>query len=479
MKKMNLYFVLVQSIVLILVLGGGILMFGKFAPGLYRNYRINIAKEAFEELKDVDLKSIRAEEVDLQSYETMNYIFTIADESMKAVYRSPGAGTDAIYRNIERRVSEFKSTPVIIRSKNQNRELVRLQGIIEQNGKTYYVSIRDRIKDVGISFRFSMSYLWCLFAILFVVEAVFMYLLSKKIINPIGKLDMVVNSVAKQEFAGCPDDMGSFEELNQLAVSINKMSEQTQQYVVDIENNKDRIMLQKVEQERMNRARKEFISNVSHKLKTPLAVISSQVEMLQYLKEEEKKRIYYESIQEEVAKMSEMVGNLLEMNIIEHNMGKVEKKEFSLNETVEYILMKYESLFKQKIIKVEKQLIENCNIYGDREFIEQAVNNFVMNALQHTEKGKKIRLIIQEDGDNVEVRIFNQGMPIDSEGMDKIWNSFYVMDQDKEKDEDNGLGHTGLGLYIVKTIMEMHGGKYGVRNLDDGVEFWISIPKGL
>lgn len=479
MKKIKFQFVLLQCVFLIFILGGGIVLFHETGPYLYRNYRISIAKEAFEGLKDVDLDKLETEEANIQSYENMNFSFTIADESLKKIYQSVNTGKKAVYRDIERRMLEFDTTPVIVRKRNQNLEIIRLQGIIEQDGKTYYVSIRDKIKDVGIFFRFVSKLQWAIFFVVLLLEGVLMYFLAKSFSKPVEQIETVVQNIAERDFSREAEEGSTFEELNELARSVNCMSEQIREYVNDVEENKDRLMLQKLEQDRMNRARKDFISNVSHELKTPLAVISSQVEMLQYLKEEERRKFYFASIQEEVAKMSEMVGNLLDMTIMEHNMGKVEKKEFSLSETVGYILLKYEALFKSKNINVETSLLDNCRIYGDREYIEQAVNNFVMNALQHTDKGNKIRLITQEVGENIEVRIFNQGAPIANRDMEKIWHSFYVPDQDKNKEEDNGLGHTGLGLYIVKTVMEMHGGKYGVKNVEDGVEFWMSIPKGL
>lgn len=479
MRKLKFQMVLIQGMFLLLVLGGSFFAFDKVAPYFYRNYRISIAKEAFENLKDVDLNKWTTEETDVQSYENMNFTFTIADEDMKKIYQSLNTGEQAIYRDIQKRLNDFDTTPVIVRKRNQDRENIRLQGIIEQDGIRYYVAIKDKIRDVGIYFRFTMRALWCIFFVILLLGVTVMYFLAGNLSKPIGQMVAVVRKISERDFTRKAEDNSTFEELNCLATSINHMLEQVQGYVANVEEDKDRLMLQKLEQERMNRARKSFISNVSHELKTPLAVISSQVEMLQYLKDEERREFYYTSIEEEVAKMSEMVGNLLDMTVMEHNMGKVEKKEFSLSEMVAYILLKYDSLFKRKSIQVETSLLENCHIYGDREYIEQAVNNFVMNALQHTDKGNKIRLVTEEIDDNIQVRIFNQGMPIADKDMEKIWKSFYVPEQEKGKEEDNGLGHTGLGLYIVKTVMEMHGGKYGVRNVEDGVEFWMSIPKGL
>ena len=108
--------------------------------------------------------------------------------------------------------------------------------------------------------------------------------------------------------------------------------------------------------------------------------------------------------------------------------------------------------------------------------MEQAISNFVINALQHTEMGNKIKVTMRKENSNILVKVYNQGNGIDTKDISNIWDSFYVADKNKEKEEENNLGHTGLGLYIVKMAIEIHGGKYGVENVKDGVEFWFSLP---
>ena len=301
--------------------------------------------------------------------------------------------------------------------------------------------------------------------------------MSKSLSRPIHQLEGVARKIAQRDFSEKAEENSRFSELNHLAESINSMSDQVQDYIKDIESNREKLIQQNMQQERLERARKNFVSNVSHELKTPLAVISSQVEMLEYLQEEEQRAYYYTSIQEEIAKMSEMVGNLLDITVLEHNMGKVPRKEISLNEIMNYIIMKYDALFRRKNIQVETQLEDYCKVYGEREYIEQAVSNFVMNALQHTNNGNQIKISMSKVNRDIFVRIYNQGEAIAKEDMENIWKSFYVPEQEKEKEEkEEGLGHTGLGLYIVKSVIEMHGGNCGVQNINDGVEFWFSIP---
>ena len=474
MRKINTYFMIVQSVFLLVMIGGGIFMFHMFGPQLYRNYRVSMAKEAFENLKDVDLGEINTDEALILEYEGYNFYFNIADENMNSIYQT-SQEYKRVYRDIQLRLGDFSHTPTVIRRKKQSNETIRVLGIIEQGGHSYYISIKDSLKSMDKTFNFTTTLLMLGFAVCLALGIGVMYFCARRLLRPIQQLEGVARKLSQREFGERAEEKGEFVELNQLASSINSMSEQVQDYIKEQESNRDMLMQQNIQQQRLEKARKNFVSNVSHELKTPLAVISSQVEMLEYLQGEEQRAYYYTSIQEEIAKMTEMVGNLMDITVLEHNMGRVIKKEISLNEIMDYIIMKYDALFKRKGIQVETQLEDCCRVYGEEEYIEQAISNFVMNALQHTTRGHKIRISMKKVNSEIYVRIYNQGEQIAKEDMENIWKSFYVSEQEKEKEEE-GLGHTGLGLYITKSVIEIHGGNCGVQNLEDGVEFWFSVP---
>lgn len=476
LKKINVRLILIQCVFLCIVVGGSILLYNFLGPYFYRMYRINLLTEAFEALKDVDLADVDEDMEKIIGYESYNFIFIIADEEFNPVYPKYPSTESSVYKNIQIRIQDFSTKPRIIRRKNNNTENIRILGIIKQGDSKYYVCIRDRIRSVDDSFEFTVVILGVIFLAALAIGSAIMYFMSNGLSKPIQQLELVAQKIAKRDFSQKAEENGKFEELNSLACSINSMADQIQEYIHNVEENKEKLVQQNMQQEHMAKARKDFVSNVSHELKTPLAVISSQVEMLEYLTDKKERDYYCASIQEEIARMSEIVGNLLDITAIEHDMGKMERKKISLNETISYILLKYDALFQRKGIKVETELEEDCIVYGDKDYMEQAVSNFVMNAFQHTESGKKIKITMEKKIEDVCVRVYNQGEPVAEEEMGKIWKSFYVPEQEKEREEENGLGHTGLGLYIVKCVIKMHGGEYGVRNVDEGVEFWFSIP---
>ena len=240
-----------------------------------------------------------------------------------------------------------------------------------------------------------------------------------------------------------------------------------------MEENKMYLMHHNVLQDQRQKRQKEFIANVSHELKTPLAVIASQAEMLIYAKEDQE--YYVSSIQEEVAKMADMVSRLLNNSVMEHQMENLIQKTFNMKEVMDYIIVKYEAMVKKKRMHMETFLSEDCNVEGDREYIEQIVNNYMTNALEHTKIGGNIRLTLKKQGESVRVGVYNEGRQIPEEDMDHIWSGFY-RNRKEPKYEENGFPHAGLGLYIVQSVVTMHGGNYGVENLSSGVEFWFTLP---
>lgn len=140
-------------------------------------------------------------------------------------------------------------------------------------------------------------------------------------------------------------------------------------------------------------SQREFVANISHELKTPLAVVSSQVEMLEIAGDKIDRSYYYSSIHEELDKMSRMVGELLDFSMLDNQMSSMEMSRVNVSEMIEYLLLRYDAMFRKNEIKVEQEIEKNCFAYGNRMYLERAVNNYLMNAFQHTEQGKRIRIL--------------------------------------------------------------------------------------
>jgi len=312
-----------------------------------------------------------------------------------------------------------------------------------------------------------------MFLITLLVGSILMFLLSRYIVRPIEEVSAIAGKVANKDFSQIAVQNGEYLEINQLAESINSMSEQLKNGYAQIERNQKRFLTQNVREERMEKSRKEFVANISHELKTPLMVISSQFEMLQHTKSEADQKYYCESIQEEISKMSDMIGGLLDVTVMEHHMESMEKKSLNMKDVVEYMIMKYSGIFKKKQIELEVILDEGCVVLGDRDYIEQALGNYIMNAFQHTDIGGKIRITMKRREKSVWIGVYNEGEQISEREREDIWQSFYMGGSDHKSLEN--YSNVGLGLYLVKSVIEMHHGEYGMENTENGVEFWFTL----
>ena len=228
---------------------------------------------------------------------------------------------------------------------------------------------------------------------------------------------------------------------------------------------------------RLENMRSEFVANVSHELKTPLAVVSSQVEMLEYMGDKIDRDYYFSSIHEELDKMSTMVGELLDFSMLDNQLDKMQTGIVNLSEMMEYLLMKYDAVFQKNSIKLEKKIEPDCLTLGNQMYLERAVNNYLMNAFQHTTQGQKIRVCVMKEKKKVRIEVYNDGNLIETDQLDLIWNSFYTFSRKKQdKNSDSELRNIGIGLFVVKKIIEKHKGSCGVNNLSEGVLFWMELP---
>ena len=233
-------------------------------------------------------------------------------------------------------------------------------------------------------------------------------------------------------------------------------------------------MLKDIEQkEKMEDMRNEFLGNVSHELKTPLALIQGYAEGLKegISDDPESREFYCDVIMDEASKMNRMVKNLLTLNQLEFGNEKVEFERFDVSGLVQGVIQSCEILIQQANAKVE--FIGESPVYAwaDEFKTEQVIRNYLTNAIHHVDHERRIEVKVISRGDKVRVSVFNSGKPIPREDLDKLWDKFYKVDKAHTRE----YGGNGIGLSIVKAIMESFHQKYGVRNFDNGVEFWFEL----
>lgn len=288
--------------------------------------------------------------------------------------------------------------------------------------------------------------------VLFIV--LFSYLISYMTTKRIKEIDRVAMEITNNNFKGVLDTKGN-DELSSLSSHINTMSS-------NLKRNIDALNLEIDQVKKMEQLRKEFIAQFTHEIKTPLAIINGNIDLLENVDDEDKKAKYIEVINKEISVINDLVLQMLDLSKLEAKAVTLDKKEIDLRELTEDIVDDYEQLLMDKKLKIEIQG-EDVLIVSDRKRIEMVIQNYLSNAIKHALINSTIIIKIKEN----EFSIENKGKQIDEKRMDTIWESFV-------SDDQKG---TGLGLAIVRNILELHEMSYGVHNLEDGVEFYFRWKK--
>lgn len=461
-----------QWLFAIFISAGSAVLCSVFIHAYYNHAEEKKIQQAYSDIEDMDLSSLDDKDYAVfLNYENENLVFYIADEHMTPVY-STSDNENAIARNIVQKRDRFSRNPEIVNRKGKYRDSVKIRGILTQNGIDYYVAIKDFTAG-GDSITMIEKFYFAILLLMLLPGSILLYFLSKSMLRPMNRFLKTTEQIAGGAFMEQLPEHGTSVELNGLAQNINQMAEQLLRQKEQIEKDRKQFLNQRLLQERNEKQRKELIANISHELKTPLAVISTQAEMLEYVKENQGD--YVASIQEEISKMSDMVSLLLDNSVMEHQMENMVLKKLDMKEIITYISMKYEGLAKKKKIHIETFLSEDCYVYGDREYLEQAVNNYMMNALEYTDVGRNIRITLKKQGTFIRVGIYNEGSQIPKEELANIWNSYYRHTAGQTYGR-NGFSHAGLGLYIVQNVITAHNGTCGAENIPSGVEFWFTLP---
>ena len=258
-----------------------------------------------------------------------------------------------------------------------------------------------------------------------------------------------------------------------LGENFNRMSERLERTVSELKSANNRLMQDLEQRDKLEQMRNEFLGNVSHELKTPIALIQGYAEGLKegIDTDAESREFYCDVIIDEVSKMNRMVRNLLTLNQLEFGGEEIQFERFDLTELVSGVLQSMELFAEQTRAKVHFLQKDPVYVWADEYKVEQVVRNYVGNAFHHVSGNMVIEVKIELRGDVARMTVFNTGSAIPEEDLGHIWEKFYKVDKAHTRE----YGGNGIGLSIVKAVMESLHQKYGVENYDNGVAFWFEL----
>ena len=292
------------------------------------------------------------------------------------------------------------------------------------------------------------------------------------ITKPINRLAEISRRMAALDFDARYEG-ASQDELGVLGKSMNDMSEQLERTIAELKTANLQLQKDIEEKTRIDDMRKDFISNVSHELKTPIALIEGYAEGLtEGIADDEESRAYHCSvIMDEAMKMNKLVKQLTSLTNLEFGSDSVEIDSFDLSSLIQSIVDAQRMTSEEAGVSVEDRVPGHIMVWGDEFKIEEVLTNYFTNAIHHAEGDKRMIISSEQKDGRVRISVYNDGKPIPEEDLDRIWEKFYKVDKARTR----AYGGSGIGLSIVKAIMDAHGQACGALNHEHGVEFWFEL----
>lgn len=427
-------------------------------------------KSAASKIESTDKGKLNETIKDLESKN--NFSIDLYDNEDNYIYESTGSFiSGAKIMIVSRTENEDGSYFNIVTEEGDTTQYI-IYGADFDNG--YHLEITSQKDPIQENADIAAKVTTIVSVVALLLALVFISLYARRFTKPLIKMSKVTEKMSNLDFSE-KLDINRRDEIGALANSINTLSSSLDTALTELKTTNEHLSQDIEKGKALDNMRKEFISSASHELKTPIAIIRGYAEGLKMVSspEDETAQEYCDIIMKEADRMNDLVLGLLEVSVYSSGAGTPQKGEFLVNEFVSYFMKKTKPIFEDKGITASFEESNDIAVTGDKRQLETVLSNLVSNACSHAGGEKTVRITTEEKETTVRVSVYNSGSHINDEDKDKLFNSFYRAD----KAHSRAQGRFGLGLSIVRSIMDLHGTECGFYNTDDGVVFWFEIEK--
>lgn len=461
---------LVAILLIVSIFVAGIFTYSLTFKKYYQNQKFNEMKDVLNEVEDLsvdfdnidDLLKKYNIQIDIEDAKTSKIVYA----NHKSGNGNSGIGGKNRFETIKSTETKNKIINSFVHDKSTGADLITSKKITDDG--QYIITAITPISEIDEAVEKSVQLLSIILIPISIVVVIVTIIFSGKFTKPIIEITNKTSEIENLNFTTSLN-IDSKDEIGVLANGVNSLSNTIKNTLDDLKK-KNLSLEEMIENERKNEiVRKEFVSSVSHELKSPIAVISGYIQALQdgIITNEEDKVYYLSVINEEANRMHVIVNDLLDLYKLESNTFKLNFSEIELGDLIRKIIKKNSLKLEENKINLETD-IEEVIILGDEIRIEQAVQNYLNNAISHVDNNKKIKITVNK---NAEIRVYNSGDKIEDKNLEKIWQGFVRVDKVRNYKEKR----VGLGLAIVKQIVNLHSGECGVENEKNGVVFNIKL----
>ena len=303
----------------------------------------------------------------------------------------------------------------------------------------------------------------------------FAYLVSRQFTRPLIAMAGLADRMSELDFSSKYQG-GSTDEIGQLGQSLNRLSSYLEQTIGELKQSNEQLAQQIREKERIDNMRQEFIVNVSHELKTPIALIQGYAEGLTagVADDPEDRKYYCNTIADEAEHMNKLVMQLLSLSRLELGAEQTYDEDVDLHALCAEVVHKTTVLCESRGLTV-KYDNTYVTVRTDGDLLAQVLMNYLSNAIRYTVEGGRIEISATRTASRVRLTVFNEGDGLPDEELPKIWEKFYRTDRARTRE----AGGTGIGLSLVRAIADTLHGSCGVQNVRGGIAFWFELADSV
>lgn len=408
-------------------------------------------------------------------YQLANELETIDMEELGTNITSFAAKNHAnitVYDEMNDIICSVKIVEVMESSSENKNDNAIITIDFQNSGQSYYLSgefVASTVDQITETFIQVFPYIFIII-ILISIAAAFFY--SRSLARPIVNISHISKKMTALDMTWRCDIKRS-DEIGVLADNLNQMAGSLEQALIELRTANEKLQEDIEWERRQEKQRKDFFAAISHELKTPVAVLKGELEgMICNIGKFKDRDTYLQEAFETAESIEQLVREIMSLAKMSMDEMKLHKQAVSINELVTESLKSYEELAAGKQITFRQDFEEGLLCHADYMNLKKAVSNIIGNAVHHSPEKASVNIMLQKSNGKGILSVENSGVYVSQEEVERIFEPFYRIDKSRSRH----TGGSGLGLYIVKTILDMHGFKYSMGNTETGVKFSFVFP---
>lgn len=442
-------------------------------PSFYYQYKISNINEQIEELiTEVEQETLMDSITRLDNFSESNNVEAIIfDSDGQIMYLPPsvsrffiGSG-QAMGRRLA--IADSSDSENLFLQRN-NSEIRVIEEPISFEGAEYTLRVVVTLQPIDEAAHVIFRFTPYIVVVIFIFAIIGALVYSRITTNPLLQMNRVAKRMTNLDFSEtCP--VTSQDEIGELSQSLNEMSQNLQRTMGELQTANEQLKDEIQHEREMEAKRREFVATISHELKSPITAVMGQLEAMIHGIGPYKDRDKY--LRRSYSIMSDMEGlvkEVLEISRLEQYDFAPTLETINLKNLIENCMKKFEYFYQMKHINIDVSL-EERTILADKNLMEKAIGNVVNNAIKYSPDGAKVIITLKQEKNKSVLTVFNSGVRMEEKELEHIFQAFYRIEKSRNRD----TGGSGLGLYIVQRILELHNAEYDIKNVRDGIEFMM------